>query len=301
MPAGVIFALTKTSYMIQSFSTPKLFIVAFIFSLLHMTGCKSGDAENAAATEGKNDTAATVSNPESKLYSLPAPMQIASAIKKADVKFENEIVCPIKANYTSDFNKAIHLGMYGVDLGYANVYDQKQVSINYFGGALKLADELKVLPVTEPGIINRFKENINNQDSVTFYTLSSFNNMHTNLMDGNRANEAYVILSGSFIEGLYLSTSIYQKKKNEKVAQIIAHQKLFLESLIELLSDHTDKKEVADLSVQFKKLKEVYDMVNLKYADMSLNLKKMETVEISDDVISKIHENISELRKEIIK
>jgi hypothetical protein len=133
---------------------------------------------------------------------LPAPMQIASANKKIGCQIFGKFLCPVKNGFSNDFSKLLNLGIYSADLGYANVYNQAQTSLTYFSTAAKLADDIKIVGDIDAETLKRYKNNINNKDSVTYFTLNSFNNIHNYLTANNRTDEAYLIITGCFIEGV---------------------------------------------------------------------------------------------------
>ena len=237
---------------------------------------------------------------EAKDSIAKSPMQVSSAIKKACPDYYEEFLSPLKNELTSDLYKTINLGMYAVDLGYSNVYDQKQTSINYFVTSLKLADELKILGPADPAKIKVFKENINNKDSITHYTLNSFNNFHENLVINDRKEEAFLILTGSFIEGLYLSANIQAKSKEKNLINLIGEQKLFLENVLDILSNYKDKKEVNELIAQLTDLKIIYDKVEITYIETDLTNKSMQAITVSDDILKQINEKITSIRNNVI-
>ncbi len=282
----------------------RFILFASLATSLTFVSCgNSSESENTTVI-AKDSLAKSDENTDSlvpsQVHSLPAPMQVASAIKKACPTYFEDLLSPLKNETTSDFHKTINLGIYAVDLGYSNVYDQKQASINYFITAVKLADELKILGPADPAKIKAFKDNVNNKDSVTFYTLNSFNNFHENLLLSERTEEAYLILTGSFIEGLYLTTNIQAKNKEQKLVHLIGEQKLFLESTIAILSNSKDKKEISDLIVKLTDLQTIYNKVDIKYSEEIQNKKTMQEIVITDNQLKQIKDKITEIRNSII-
>lgn len=290
--------------------TNKLFsnsAFGFIIIALILSSCNNNTQKVSETAEGtlqslteKNDN----SIQQNEVHSLPAPMQIANAIKTTNAAYSESFLLPLNNDdaATSDYTKTLVLGMCAVDLGYATVYEQKQTSINYFSSSVKTADELKIMGPIDPGIIKRYKENINNQDSLTSYTLSTFKKIHANLLSNNRTEDAYLILTGSFIEGLYLSGKIYEKGKDKNLVNVIGQQKIFLESLTKLLPQYNDKKEIADLIIQLNDLKSIFDQVEITYKSSSNepNSKEMLPVDISDETLNQIIYKITTIRNSLI-
>jgi hypothetical protein len=231
----------------MSEKTTSLFVGITFTTALILSGC--GNTQEKETSEStKQDTVQTT--PEAagqKVFSLPAPMQIASAIKRSGAKYSESFLCPVKTTYPNDFSKLLNLGIYSADLGYANVYNQTQTSLTYFSTAAKLADEIKIVGDIDAETMKRYKNNIDNKDSVTYFTLNSFNNIHNYLTTNNRTDEAYLILTGCFIEGVYLSTKVCEKGKSPEMLSLVGQQKLYLESVLELLQNHQEKKEMPEL------------------------------------------------------
>lgn len=275
-----------------------LIIIALILS-----SCNNNTQKVSEIAEGtlqplteKNDNSVQ----QNEVHGLPAPMQIANAIKTTNAAYSEHFLLSLnnKDATTSNFTKMLVLGMCAVDLGYANVYEQKQTSINYFSSSVKTADELKIIDPIDPSIIKRYKENVNNQDSLTSFTLSTFKKIHANLLINNRTDDAYLILTGSFIEGLYLSGKIYEKGKDKNLVNVIGQQKIFLESITKLLPQYKDKKEIADLIIQLNDLKNIFDQVEITYKSSSNepNSKEMLPVNISDETLNQIIDKITLIR-----
>lgn len=285
----------------MSGKTTYLFAGALL-SITLFSACGSS-SEKETSEAGKQDSIQTTKEATGeKLFTLPAPMQVVSAIKRSGAKYAESNLCPIKSGFSSDFSKLLNLGIYSVDLGYANVYEQKQTSLNYFSTAAKIADDIKIVGAVNTETIKKFKENINNKDSVTRFTLSSFSDIHNNLVANNRVDEAYLIITGCFIEGVYLSAKAYEKEKNKNVLTLVGQQKLFLESLIELLSNHQEKKEMPELIAKLSELKQIYDSLEIRYASAAdSGTKSIESINISDEVFAKISEKVTEIRNGIIQ
>lgn len=271
---------------------------------LFFNSCGNSEKGNTIETtqEGVMEIAGSKEILENVIFSLPAPMQIASAIKRNCPQYYEELLCPLKNSASSDFSKILTLGIYAVDLGYANVYDQKQTSLNYFVTSIKLADELKIMGPLNLSTLKSFKENLDNKDSVKRYTLSSFSKIHDNLLKSNRKDEAMLILTGSFVEGVYLSSKIQDKNKDKNLMNLIGEQKLFLENLLSILPQYHDKKGVTELVAQLTDLKTTYDKIEITYkTDTDPDKKHMQSITISDEVLKQINEKITNIRNTIIE
>ncbi len=288
--------------MIKLLLNPLLLFVSLL-ALITFVSCgsnsESGNTTMATDSVAKSGLVNTDTAKSSELLSLPAPMQVASAIKRICPKYYENLLCPTTNGSANNFSKTLTLGMYAFDLGYANVYEQRQTSLNYFVTSIKLADELKIIGPVNASSLKSFKENINNNDSVKHYTLNSFGNIHDNLISSDRKNEAFLILTGSFIEGLYVCSSIQTKDKN--LASLVGEQKLFLDNLVIILPAYKDEAGMSELIAQLADLKTVYDKIEIKYKeDTDPSKKSIEPITVSDDMLKQISEKIAAIRKSII-
>src|ERR1051325_931351 len=170
------------------------------FACGNSTGDKTTDSNNlnsnTAADTGKKDTTF-------KIYSLPAPMQIAVAIRNNEKTFSEEFLKPTNQHKTiegTNSTRSIQLGIYGVDMGYCMMYDQNQAVIDYLSKISKTADELKVSEAFNGSMAERLKKNMNDKDSASYILLSSFNKARAFFRDNKREECSYLIGAGSFIE-----------------------------------------------------------------------------------------------------
>lgn len=283
----------------------RLALFLSIVTLFIFVSCRStAESENSSAMISDSASKSIVENKDSlkpsEIISLPAPMQIASAIRKNSPKYYEEFLCPITNGVGTNFFKTINLGIYAVDLGYANVYQQKQTSINYFVACIKLADELEIMGPVDPAILKAFKETIGNKDSVKRYTLSTFGKIHYNLIKSDRKNEAFLILTGSFVEGVYLASKIQARTKDKNLMNLVGEQKLFLENILNILPYYKDEKGMAELIAQLDDLKVTYNKIEITYTESAPNKKKMQAITISDDVLKQISDKITAIRTSII-
>ena len=282
-----------------------LYKLFFSFALaVFFFSCGSNDTKDNKTDKNGTDTVAMDTMPW-KIYSLPAPLQIPNVIKGFKTKYSETFLVPTNtsdAKYSTSFQKAVNIGIYGIDMGYSMLYDQTQTAIDYFSRTARLADELKILGAFDKKILEDFKRNIGNRDSATYIVLSSFNNARSYLTSDNRKEVGLLISTGSFVEGLHLSVSIYKKQKSKDVVMLIGQQKLFLDNVVELLANYTENADTKALSDKLADLKKVYDEVNITYKPgKDDNTKEIDTIDITDAQLESISSKISDIRASLVK
>ena len=68
---------------------------------------------------------------DGKIFSIPSPVQTAYLIKRLNLPFDESILNDDSnvSAYVSEYQQALNLGVYGTDLGYSSIYDQKNTSL----------------------------------------------------------------------------------------------------------------------------------------------------------------------------
>ena len=79
-------------------------------------------------------------------YNMYSPIEMSAIFQDAGAIYSPEILNPISVaeNYTTSLKIAMNLGLYGVDLSYARMFDQMQVSIEYLAAIQKMAQRLGI-------------------------------------------------------------------------------------------------------------------------------------------------------------
>lgn len=221
-------------------------------------------------------------------YPLPTSFYITEMLNKAGAPYILSIANSVEnvGNYFSQKEKALNLGIYGADLSYASTYMMKQETIMYLKASSLLTEELKISTAFNEDYIERIKNNLDNGDSLILIVSDSFYDTYNYLIENEKDVSAILVMAGSWIEGLYLTTQIaLTARSSDKFIEIIGQQKT---SLRELLNIMDPVKENTDLSGIYYQLKSLHDI----YEDSQ--------GELSDNQYNKISIAIANLRNEII-
>ena len=213
-------------------------IVLGIFVLFAAYAC-SNEEEKEKELEVKVDSSAsTMLKFNNTLFSVPSPHQMAFLAKNQKVDYNKEFLNPTSnaSKYTNDFKKALNMGVYGANLGYVNIYEQNQDAINYFAVIKSLATQLNIIGAFNPKVISRIEKNMNNKDSLLYIVSTTYRNADQYLKDNRRDDMGVLILTGGWVESVYIMTQICAKQKNDEIMYRIGEQKHPLENLIKILS-----------------------------------------------------------------
>lgn len=201
-----------------------------------------------------------------ELFSVPSPIQTALLIQKSGVAYDKTILNPGSKNgqYTSDYAKALNLGIYGADLGYVSMYNQSQDALGYLGAVKQLADKLGVSAAFDQQTMKRINDNISNKDSMLVLVGIAYRASDAYLKTNKRTEISSLILTGGWIESMHFSITAYNKKQTDEIKYRIAEQKQALGSIIKLMNSH-NMPDAAELVKELEDLAKVYEGITFKY------------------------------------
>ncbi len=258
------------------------------------------------------DTSTVLIKYNNTLFTLPSPYQATHTIKKSDFSFKKSIVNPADnvSKYTTNFQKALNVGIYGTDLGYLNIYDQVPDVISYFTVIKKLSQELGIESALQIEIIDRIEQNIDNQDSLLCFLTSTYRQFDSYLKSNNRKEVGVLILAGGWIESLFILSQVALESNNRMVINRLGEQKHPLNNLIEILSPYYYKsKEYASIIDSLVDLAYEFDGIiyTYSYEAPQIDTKNKMTIinSTSNVIISEYHlktiaNKISSIRNNII-
>ena len=145
------------------------------------------------------------------VYNIPSPSEIPYLLQQTGAEFNQSLLSDRnKADQylTRNDKAALNLGIYASDIGYLVSYDKTQDAINYVNSAKKLADNLGVLGAFDADLLKRFEANISVKDSLAHMVDEAIHETEKYMKNDNRSKPAALMLTGSFVEGLYISTGL---------------------------------------------------------------------------------------------
>jgi len=197
-------------------------------------------------------------------YSLPAPGETINMLKKAGAKYNEEFLNPTTnvSKYTTTRSQALNLGVYSTDLSFASIEHQQQTSSLYLVATKKLAEELGLMDVVSPETMKRMENNIENKDSLQTIMSEILMSSNSSLKEDGRAQVAAIILTGTWIEGLYLATKLAENTEtNAKIKELIIDHRISLKTINQLLNSFDDSEDVKTLIEDLSEVTAIYDKV----------------------------------------
>jgi len=250
-------------------------------------------------------------NFDGKIFSIPSPIQTSMLIKESNIAYSENLLNPTAnvSNYTTESKRALNLGIYGTDLGYAALYNQNSVSLKYLSAIEKLTNELKLEGAFDKQFMTRFDKNSTNQDSMLVIVSEAFRKADNFLKSTDRKNTSVLILTGGWIESLYFACEMNSSNSNKKIIDRIGEQQETLNTIIEILKLYNKNGENDDILSDMQELKLSFDQINIEYdfvAPKTDESKKLTTlqhrtvVKIDSNVLNMITSKISTIRAKII-
>lgn len=292
-------------------------VIAMMTITVGCNSCGSGTEEESGVFELREADMRVldeIRQAERIFKSLPSPLESAMLIRQAGAKFDRQFLNPVDnvSRYTTTKSMALNLGIYTCDLSFAGLYDQTQIIIEYMDAAKQMAEGLGILDAVSEEAIKRLEENINNTEVIMEVVAETFMNSSSYLEDNDQAAVAAIVLTGGWIEGLYIATQLVEMSEfdSDKLVSTIIDQKLSIDILIDLLKDHSSHATVAELIAQTEKLKSVFDKITLTSTpvkteiDKETNvtiLKSEVTSNITMETFGELRETVAEIRNSFIK
>lgn len=176
-------------------------------------------------------------------YPIPTAAEVAEMLQRAGAPYILGISNPTTNvdKYMTERAKAINLGVYGAGLSYAGAYEMNQDIRRYLQVCKRLIDELNISTSFNQVFLQRVERNLNDKDSLINIVSESFYDTYVFLTENRRDDLSLLVIAGSWIEGMYLTSQIaIGARDNSEITNIIVQQGQPLQNLLELLDDHSD-------------------------------------------------------------
>ena len=245
-----------------------LMAIAAGFASVTLVGCGGEEEKNQVTVN--NDTLPkkdTTQMEDEIFYQIPTPNELFSIIKQIGGKGNQSILHKIDAasKYNDPRQKALNFGVYSADLAYASSYDFGTLNLDYLNLIKKMGDEMDISGAFDKTVFDQASKNIDNNDSIMKISNKVYFKAYQYLEDNDRGNTLGHIVTGAWIESLYLITTLAgDYKEKDPVIQRIAEQKFNYENLWGFLMRFQDDEgikktiaEIEELGMIFESLESV--------------------------------------------
>jgi hypothetical protein len=247
---------------------------------------------------------------DGKIFSIPSPIQTSSLIKDLDLNFYSFLPNPTDnfMSYNTIYYQALNLGIFGTDLGYVSLYNKADLSIKYLAAIHKITNQLGLSKAFDTNFIERFENNLANQDSMIMISADAFRQADNFLKNTNRKSISTLILTGGWIESMYFACELNQLEPSALIVKRIGEQQFSLNTIINALTEYNDNDMNADLIRDMKDLEFYYDQVEFLYTykapttDLKNGITTLNheiDVQIDTDILNQITMKLRSIRKKI--
>ncbi len=242
-------------------------IAGILAMLLILTaGCKNAGQQQAAdapATDAETSEAEKIEDLSG--YEVPDAYEITRLIYEAGAPYVMKLSNgPEKADdYITPRGKALALGVYGTDLCYAGMYMMRSATLEYLEATKTLIDELGISTVLSVSYADRIENSLDERDSLIQVVVETFDDSWDHLVENEQDMQARLVVCGSWIEGIYITSNIAKTAMDNTVfLEILARQKNSLSHLVSLIEPVRDMEEIGDIYMALTGLEAIYRNVD---------------------------------------
>ena len=218
-----------------------------------------------------NETADTVTVQEKEDiqkiagYPIPTPYETSLLLQKAGAGFVFDLTNSASNSdkYFTEKSKALNLGIYGADLSYSSTYNKAKEVKEYMICSKKMSDDLGIVTDYNSNLLERLEANIENQDSLHKIVSKSYFDTFNHLNENQRGSTALMILTGGWVESLYISTQLAATAMdNTELITSIENQRLTLTTLLPLYETFINNTDIKEISEEIKPLSQAFNKIN---------------------------------------
>ncbi len=247
------------------------------------------------------------------IENISSPVEMAALMLDLGVPYSSDYIATTKNadSYTTSFKKAIALGVFGADLGYLNMYNKTSVVMDYITTIRGLANGIKVGQFFDFSTLKRLVSNKTNLDSLMLISQQSFNNMDEYLRENNRSSLSTLIVTGTWIEGMYLATQIIKDNPHKEIKEAIGDQKTIVSTIHGLVNNYRKDEFFKSISQDFRELQSIYEgvKITIEVSDpkpvevngvLVFESDEKSIVNIPDETLDEIIQKLENMRNKII-
>ncbi len=244
-----------------------LLLILSAYSCNNSGSSDSGDVDIPDSIFEKKPLLVSNEQMENIIQNISSPVEMAALLKNTGVPFQRKILASTNRidKLNTNFKRALNLGIMGADLGYLNMYEKTGSVMENLSSIKSLSEELKIGQFFDFSTIKRLAMNSENLDSLMYISVASFNNMDEYLRKVNRTNISSLIVTGIWIEGMYLSTQVAKEAPKKEIVERIGEQKIILNDLLIILKNYSSDRNFYELVQDIERIKKEYQEVKITY------------------------------------
>lgn len=290
----------------------KYFLILVVF-IAFSCGTKQPEMESLSAEdmESLQETYDELMAAKTIFYDIYSPVEASRVFQEIGAVFDVAVLNPVANadSYVTSQKRAINLGIYGADLSFCRMFGQTQESINYLSAIYQLSEQLGIPTELISENKRKLEKHIANPDSLFDIASRIYVSADKHLKEADRASAAALILTGGWVEAMYIATWFYNPENPDKdLIDQIALQKYSLNRLVTHLGNLHEEPDVAKYLLMLRQLKNVYDRFEIYYEmnDVKIDTLKKEiqtngtTTNIQPADLDEIKHIVQVIRSQIV-
>ncbi len=200
-------------------------------------------------------------------YRFPSPDEMLNFIDREKLSFNDELLLPIEnaRSFLDSKSQALNLGVYTADLAYITLFQRQKEALVYFQVVYGLCDKLRIISAFDPGLLNRFEQNLDSPDSLKALSDEAFGNISDYLVREDKEKIFAIISIGAFVESLHLAFGLVDDfSADNAIVQRISDQKYVLENLLNYALEYSGDKNVQDAVELIHSIRAVFNELRLQ-------------------------------------
>lgn len=274
-------------------------VLSLSLFIIFLSSCGQGKTDENNSDSADTTTSATAVDTANKtqqfFYSLPSPLVMMRVFKRTGLKYVDGVAnSPDNiTKYSTAYRKTLNLGIYSADLAYTVLNKQSQQASKYMEAVKRLSDDLGMASLFDTDdYLTRFKNNLNNEDSLINVVSELKSEMDVFMRDNDKEKQTLLIFIGAWVENMYIATQLTKDANKDKVAMRVAEQKFVLNSLMNVIPNFQNDAECKDLFLKLNELKTFFDSLTVQGDNENVTIDQLQ--------LKAITEKTKTLRKEIV-
>jgi hypothetical protein len=260
--------------------TPIVIIVFIVWTACNTTTNQKKEIVTTDSIDENNDSvsASPSQKIEMVISDISFPFEIFDKLYVNHIPFSLQVMNSVGNNskYNQYNSKALNLGIYGADLSYAVTYEEFQQMGTYLKITKQLAEELNIPYAFDQAMMDNYSKFKDNKDSLKKMVFNSYNQVDQGLKNNERIGMAALVVAGSWLEGLYVSTKTFldvpKTEQNIGMYTVIADQKKSLGIVIKLLSEYKNDPYINNLINELTNITSDYNQIT---SNITMNEKQL--------------------------
>lgn len=237
------------------------------FAIVVLTACNSSP-ESVSENFESGKTASENQEIREVIYSMYLPTDMAVIFQRSGANFDPGIPAPTDdiALLREQEQIAVMLGIYGVDVTYMKMLEQKAPAAAYINTMRSLADRIGLPSAIFEQASGRIEAAFDSDEPLPTAIEDIYRDTDRYFKMNGHDNLAALALLGGWVEAMYIGATIYDTNAgNTDLAEKLLQQKYSLNNLYTVLSNYQESLAVKSYLLMLKKLRKAYASVEIRY------------------------------------